>query len=222
MEKQIMEDPRYNRPSAMKLRYRRMSPVTILRLPLLFLSIAALTEYAHAQVTTPTQKTTQSQTPLAAQGSTSPQAQATITITGNVLAPVTTAPHAVLNMRRISHTTTNLQATWGWAVPTIDYGTGTVPAGYMVGLFIKESSQNKWSVFEYDRAPSTQSEPWRQRIKRFHDAFVNGNIAQNASRIFEPGTWCLMLGAASTPDSPGTFIPAPNTATSCVAITAPK
>jgi hypothetical protein len=141
------------------------------------------------------------------------QALVPIGVTGNVVVPA--APRAVLNMVPFAGSRSNLAVSWGWSTSSTDYGNGTVPADYSVGLFIRNDKQGAWAKFETDAKPSAAAS-WADRIKRFHETYPIGAIEQEASRKFESGTWCVRLAAASTPETGGQFLPAPGSAESCV------
>lgn len=142
--------------------------------------------------------------------------QQPIGISGNVLAQ--TAPKALLNMELLANgSTSNLGVTWSWSTKPADYGSDTVPANDHVGLFIHNGSSRQWHALHIDSAVS-KAAPWAERIQRFHDAFPSGGIRDEAAVRFGSGTWCVKLGAASTPDTGGTFLPAPGATESCVTI----
>jgi hypothetical protein len=147
------------------------------------------------------------------------QLQRPISITGNVIAPMT-APKAVLKMALIQNSQSNLGVSWSWSTSSADYGSTPVPANYSVGLFIR-NAQGQWFAFRVDAAASAQA-TWGQRIQRFHDTYAGGGIREPASRIVESGTWCVTLAAASTPETGGSFIQAPGAAESCVSVPAKK
>lgn len=144
------------------------------------------------------------------------QLQKPLTINGNVLAAAT-APRAVLSMTMIANAQSNLGVTWAWSTTTVDYGSDLVPANHSVGLFIRNAAQTKWSAFRTDTSAATAA-GWAQRIQRFHDQNAGGGIREPGSRIFESGTWCVTLAAASTAETGGVFLPAPGAAESCVTV----
>jgi hypothetical protein len=146
--------------------------------------------------------------------------QRPISITGNVIAP-STAPKAALIMAAIQNAQSNLGITWSWSTSSADYGSTQVPANYSVGLFIRNVARDKWSAFRVDATASAVA-TWAQRIQRFHDKYASGGIREPASRVFESGTWCVTLAAASTPETGGSFVQAPGAAESCVSIPAKK
>jgi hypothetical protein len=139
-------------------------------------------------------------------------------IRGNVIAQ--TAPRLVSSMELLAHgTTSNLGITWSWATTSADYGNDRVPANYRVGLFVRNDAEGAWYGLRLDAAGSAAA-PWAERIQRFHDSFPQGGIRDEAPIHFGSGRWCAKLGAASTPETGGTFLPAPGAVESCVTVPA--
>jgi len=144
--------------------------------------------------------------------------QQPIGISGNVLAP-TTAPGSILNMELFPSPQSNLAVSWSWSSSSVDYGSTPVPANYLVGFFIRNPTSTQWTAFRVDSTASAQA-AWAQRIQAFHDRHPTGAIREPASRIFESGSWCVALGAASSASTGGTFLPAPGATESCVTVPA--
>jgi hypothetical protein len=139
-------------------------------------------------------------------------------IRGNVIAQ--TAPRLVSSMELLAYgTTSNLGITWSWATTSADYGNDRVPANYRVGLFVRNDAEGAWYGLRLDAAGSAAA-PWAERIQRFHDSFPQGGIRDEAPIHFGSGRWCAKLGAASTPETGGTFLPAPGAVESCVTVPA--
>ncbi|SEW29569.1 hypothetical protein [Luteibacter sp. 329MFSha] len=147
----------------------------------------------------------------------STRAQASITITGNVVA--TTGPKTGASMTLDPDDPSKLRVSWAWSTSQADYGSDMVPSGYVVGLFIWNANQQKWSAFKVGSA-SGNAASWADRIRTFHDLYPTGAINELAPGTFTSGTWCVRLAAASTPQTGGVFIAAPGATESCVTVPA--
>jgi len=139
----------------------------------------------------------------------------TVHITGNVLAPA--GPKARMTMTLDPAVPGRLHASWSWSTTTVDYGSDTVPANYIVGLFVWNASETKWTAFKVDSGGSPAAR-WSERIGRFHDTHPAGGIDEVVPGTFTRGTWCMRLAAASTASTGGVFIAAPASTESCVTV----
>lgn len=175
------------------------------------LAIAGCTEPVRRQGPSATTGTV----PATARGGARAGTSEPFTITGNVIAA--TGPKAVSSMTLDPDDATKLRVSWGWSTSQGDYGSDTVPANYIVGLFIWNANAQKWSAFKVDSALTTPA-TWADRIQRFHDLYPSGGIDQRAPGSFASGSWCVRLAAASTPQTGGVFIAAPGAAESCVTV----
>lgn len=148
------------------------------------------------------------------------QTTTAISVTGNVVkapTPPPTAPRPVMVMTTaVVGGTSKLHITWSWSTSLADYGSDTVPANYLVGLFVRNDALGKWHAFKTETG--TAASTWGARIQRFHDINAGGGIEDEAPGTFESGVWCVRLAAASTPDTGGRFLPAPGAAESCVTV----
>ena len=154
--------------------------------------------------------------------------QIAISITGKVLAPH--GPKSVLNMSLatrgaitrwfrtlLGRDMSNVRISWGWSTSSADYGQTTVPAGYFVGLFIWNEEKNQWSSFKVGSQLSAAT-TWADGVQQVHNRWPDGGVAEEPSRVFESGYWCVTLGAASQRETGGTFVQAPGATKSCVAV----
>lgn len=136
-------------------------------------------------------------------------------ITGNVTAPA--GRKARMTMTLDPAVPGRLHASWSWSTTTVDYGNDTVPANYIVGLFVWNASETKWTAFKVDSGTSPAAR-WPERIGRFHDTHPAGGIDEVVPGTFTRGNWCMRLAAASTPGTGGVFIAAPGSTESCVTV----
>jgi hypothetical protein len=123
-----------------------------------------------------------------------------------------------MNMQLDEHSAeSNLVVTWSWSTASVDYGEASVPANYLVGLFIRNADATQWSALAVG-SPIATPGTWAQRVLSFRDEHPGGGLQQPGSRIFPGGQWCVTFGAATTRETGGEFMQAPGALESCVSV----